>query len=81
MDTRGDGKKGQELVEEVETVIIRQEEPQKTVKIGSKIKEGLKERLVSSLRAYADVFTWLHDDTLGIDLAIAYHKLAIRKDV
>lgn len=41
----------------------------------------MKERLVNCIQAYAYVFTWSHDDMPGIDLAIACHMLAIRKEV
>lgn len=58
LDARWDDKKGmQEPVEEVETVNIKQEEPEKTIKIESKIKASLKKMLVTCLRVYADVFT------------------------
>lgn len=52
LDALRDDKKGrQELVEEVETVNMKQEKLEKIVKIGSKIKASLKERLVSCLWA------------------------------
>lgn len=83
MDTRADAKKGrQEPVEEVKTISIKREEPEKIVKIGLKIEaEFKKKRLVNYLQTYADVFAWSHDDMPIIDPTIACHKLAIGKDV
>lgn len=46
----------QEPVEKVEIVNTKQEEPEKTIKIESKIKASLKEMLVTCLRVYAYVF-------------------------
>lgn len=80
LDTRGDTKKGRhEPVEEIEIVSLKQENPKKTVKIGSKLEEGLKKKLVNCLQTYANVFVWSHDDMLKIDPTNAFHKLAIRK--
>lgn len=57
LDTRGDMKIGrQELDEEVETVSIQQGQIEKVVKIRSKVEANVKERLVSCLKKYADVF-------------------------
>lgn len=81
LDTRGDMKIGrQELDEDVETVSIQQGQTEKVViKIRSKVEAKVKERLVSCLKKYADVFAWSHDDMPGIDPVIACHRLAIRK--
>lgn len=84
MDTRGDAKKGrQEPVEEVETISIKREEPEKIIKIGLKIEADFKKkkRLVNCLQTYADVFAWSYDDMPIIDPTIACHKLVVRKDV
>lgn len=32
------------------------------------------------MRAYDDVFTWLHEDIPGINSNLACHKLAVSKD-
>lgn len=60
---------------------IKQEKQRKITKIGSKIEEGLKEKLVNCLQSYANVFTWSHEDMSGIDSTIACHKLAMKKDI
>lgn len=60
---------------------IKQEEQRKIAKIGSKIEEGLKEKLVNCLQSYANVFAWSHEDMSGIDPMIAYHKSDIKKDI
>ena len=32
------------------------------------------------MRAYADLFTWSHEDMLGINSNLACHKLTVSKD-
>ncbi|XP_024041948.1 uncharacterized protein LOC112099077 [Citrus clementina] len=69
----------QEPVEELETVSLGPENPGKTIRIGSRLKEEQKQEFVKCLQAYADVFAWTHKDMPGIDPEVACHKLAIKK--
>ncbi|KAH9715068.1 hypothetical protein KPL71_020894 [Citrus sinensis] len=80
LDTRVESKKGrQEPVENLETVSLGPENPEKTIRIGSRLKGGQKQELVKCLQAHADVFAWTHEDMPGIDPEVACHKLAIKK--
>lgn len=80
LDTRGDSVKGrQEPVENLEEVVMKQDNPDKVVKIRSSLKQDLRIELINSLRSHADVFAWLHEDTPRIDPKITYYKLAIKK--
>ena len=69
----------QEPVDELETVSLRPENPGKTIRIESRLKEEQKQELVQCLRAHADVFAWTHEDMSGIDPEVACHKLSIKK--
>ena len=80
LDTRVGAKKGrQEPVEELETISLEQDDPGKTVQIGSRLKDEQKQELVHCLRAHANVFAWTHEDMSGIDPEVACHRLAIKK--
>ena len=54
------------------------ENPGKTIRIGSRLKEEQKQELVQCLQAHTDVFAWAHEDMLGIDPEVACHRLAIK---
>ncbi|XP_013607962.1 PREDICTED: uncharacterized protein LOC106314673 [Brassica oleracea var. oleracea] len=47
------------------------------LKIGSKLTEGLRRRLIDFLRSNSDCFAWSHADMLGIDSKIIMHKLQV----
>ena len=47
------------------------------LKIGSKLTEGLRRRLVDILRFNSDCFAWSHADMPGIDPEIIMHKLQV----
>ena len=80
LDTRVEVKDGrQEPVEELRTVNLEQGDSRKTIQIGSRLKEELKQELVHCLWAHADVFAWTHEDMPGIDPEVACHRLAIKK--
>ncbi|KAK9190984.1 hypothetical protein WN943_019594 [Citrus x changshan-huyou] len=66
-------------VEELETVSMGPENPGKTIRIGSRLKEEQKQELVQCLQAHTDVFAWAHEDMPGIDPEVTCHKLAIKK--
>ncbi|KAK3000192.1 hypothetical protein RJ639_024282 [Escallonia herrerae] len=49
----------------------------KTVQIGSNLKEDTKLELVNLLRTYVDVFAWTVADMLGIDPEVITHRLNV----
>ncbi len=51
--------------------------PERRIKIGSLLPEGLKEELVTFLRGNSDVFTWNHEDMPGIDPSVIVHRLNV----
>ncbi|KAH9792469.1 hypothetical protein KPL71_004135 [Citrus sinensis] len=76
LDTRVEVKDGrQEPVEELRTVNLEQGDSRKTIQIGSRLKEELKQELVHCLWAHADVFAWTHEDMPGIDPEVACHRV------
>ena len=49
----------------------------RNLKIGSKLHEGLRRRLVDFLRSNSDCFAWSHSDIPGIDPEIIMHQLQV----
>lgn len=49
----------------------------KYLKIGSKLDEGLRRRLVDFLRSNSDCFAWSHTDMPGIDPEVIMHKVQV----
>jgi hypothetical protein len=45
------------------------------VRVGSQLSGELKEQLVAFLRDNSDVFSWSHEDMLGIEPSVMVHKL------
>lgn len=66
----------QEPVEE--NINLEQGGSERPVKIGSKLKEELKQKLMQCLQSHSDVFARTHNDMPGIDPEMAGHKLAIK---
>ena len=62
-------------VKDLEEVKFDPEKPGKTFKIGKLLVEPQQSDLIGFLRAHQGDFAWTHHDILGIDLAIAVHKL------
>ncbi|KAK3009678.1 hypothetical protein RJ639_013667 [Escallonia herrerae] len=56
-----------EPIEDLISIEVYPGEENKTVRIGSNIKEDTKLELVNLLRTYADVFAWTAEDMPGID--------------
>ncbi|KAK0604480.1 hypothetical protein LWI29_016046 [Acer saccharum] len=63
--------------EELEEVVVREENPPKTVKIGSTLAPEHKAVLQKVLRDYNDVFTWPHEEMPGIPPNLAAHQLNV----
>ena len=49
----------------------------RNLRIGSKLTEGLRRRLIDFLRSNSDCFAWSHKDMPGIDPEIIVHKLHV----
>ena len=82
LDNQGDSKSGrQEPAETLEEVLINQDDPSRTIKIGSNLGEAIRGKLVKCLHSHAYIFSWSHENMPGIDPRVTYHKLAIKKGV
>ena len=64
-------------VEDMDDVPLVEGESTRNLKIGSKLPEGLRRRLVDFLRSKPDCFAWSHSDMPGIDPAIIVHQLQV----
>ncbi|KAK3002057.1 hypothetical protein RJ639_021347 [Escallonia herrerae] len=66
-----------EPVEDLVSIEVYPGEENKTVPIGSNLKENTKLELVNLLRTYADIFAWTAADMPGIDPEIIIHRLNV----
>ncbi|XP_074378044.1 uncharacterized protein LOC141719566 [Apium graveolens] len=66
-----------EVAVEIEEVQVDESNSSKKVKVGSGLEEPFKERLVSLLREYRDLFTWSPRDMPGLHESIAMHSLDV----
>ena len=64
-------------VEDMDDVPLVEGISTRNLKIGSKLPEGLRRRLVDFLRSKSDCFAWSHSDMPGIDPAIIMHQLQV----
>ncbi|KAL0361478.1 UNVERIFIED_CONTAM: hypothetical protein Sradi_3832300 [Sesamum radiatum] len=62
-------------VEELLTVELIPGDPDKITKVGSKIKEEVREQVIYCLRKNKDIFAWAPQDLEGIDPGIITHHL------
>ena len=63
--------------DELLEVLLCQEQPEKTCKIGASLTREIRTELVKFLHLSKDVFSWSHDDMSGIDPSILVHHLNI----
>ncbi|GAA0161243.1 hypothetical protein LIER_17603 [Lithospermum erythrorhizon] len=63
--------------QEVLIVHFRQENKEKTFRIGTKLGEDHQQRLIALIREFEDIFVWGPEDMPGIDPAIAVHRLYV----
>ena len=61
----------------MDDVPLIEEDQTRYLKIGSKLTEGLRRRLIDFLRSNSDCFAWSHADMPGIDPEIIMHKLQV----
>ena len=63
--------------EQLEEVLIRSEDPTKTVKVGGGLDPEIKKDLTELLKEYNDIFAWSHEEMPGLPLNLATHRLAV----
>ena len=61
----------------MEFIAVDKHDSSRLLKIGSQLKEELKDQLTDFLRHNLDVFTWTHADMTGISPDVACHILNI----
>ena len=55
-------------MEEAENVVLVEGDPSKTTKVGKELQLTLKDELVKFLKKNLDVFAWIYEDMLGINI-------------
>ncbi|CAL9018474.1 unnamed protein product, partial [Prunus brigantina] len=63
--------------EELETVALNEQHPDRCVKIGTGLDPNLRELFIDFLRHHAEIFAWSYDDMPGISPDVISHKLSI----
>ena len=66
-----------EPTEILEDVLLQQDDPEKFTRIGTSMKEKMKEALVQFLKKNIDVFAWSYEDMPGIYPSVITHRLNI----
>jgi hypothetical protein len=61
----------------VNTIILDDEHPEKSTRIGANLTPQTKESIIHFLKNNKDVFAWSHEDMPGIDPSIISHKLNV----
>ncbi|XP_020412773.1 uncharacterized protein LOC109947254 [Prunus persica] len=64
-------------VEELETITLNDEQPDRRVKIGTRLTPNLRAQFIDFLRLHSKVFAWSYEDMPGIDPEVINHKLSI----
>lgn len=72
-----DDKLGTEPVKDLVEIQVDSREPSKVLKIGSSLSRKDRTDIEAFLRRNLDVFSWMHDDMVGIDPEIMSHRLNI----
>ena len=70
-------RKEEDKVEALETVGLVEGEATKTTRIGTTLSPEMRTSLVQFLKENLDVFTWSHEDMLGISPKVIQHKLNV----
>ena len=69
--------KEEDKVEPLETVKLVEGELVRTTRIGMTLSFEMRTRLIQFLKENLDVFTWSHEDMLGICLKVIQHRLNV----
>lgn len=66
--------------DEIEEVELHIGTKEKTVRIGTRVEAGIRERMICLLREFLDIFVWSLKDMPGIPDEIAVHRLGVNKE-
>ena len=66
-----------EPVEELEEITLDESRLERTTRMGTLANPPIRQALVAFLRMNQDVFTWSHEDMLGIDPSVIVHRLNV----
>jgi hypothetical protein len=66
-----------EPLKELSTIILDDEHPKKSTRIGANLAPQTRKSIIHFLKKNKDVFAWSHEDMPGIDPSIISHKLNI----
>ena len=66
-----------EPVKKLEEILLDSSDPSRTTKIGTLANPAIRQELITFLRGNRDVFTWSHEDMLGIDPSVIMHRLNV----
>ena len=66
-----------EPTEVLEDILLEKGNLEKFTRIGTSMKEKMKQDLVQFLRKSIDVFAWSHEDMPGINLSVITHRLNV----
>ena len=61
----------------LEDIPLEESNPEKSTRIGTRMKEKTKQDLVQFLRKSIDIFAWSHEDMPGIDPSVITHGLNV----
>ena len=61
----------------LEDIPLEEGNPKKFTRIGTSMKEKMKQGLIQFLRENIDVFAWSHEDMPGMDLSVITHRLNV----
>ena len=65
---------GGKLIEKLEEILLDNSRPNQTTRIGTLASLMVHRALSTFLKKNQDVFTWSHEDILGIDLSVMVHS-------
>ncbi|XP_028071749.1 uncharacterized protein LOC114274078 [Camellia sinensis] len=68
----------EKMVEDLETVLVEEGNPDKFFLLGTSLTVGEKEQLLALLRKHIEVFAWSAYDTPGLDPNYACHRLNVQ---
>ncbi len=66
-----------EPLEKLNAIVLDDEHPEKSTRIGANLPLQTRESIVHFLKNNKDVFAWSHEDMSGIDPSIISHKLNV----
>ena len=66
-----------EPIEELEEATLDESKPERTTRMGTLSSQTVQRALTAFLKENQDVFAWSHEDILGIDPSIIFHRLNV----